>query len=133
MNASEKSHELLNRLHARGIERATFQHAQTLRRASMTLQRWYEGECGDGNSAASWAIERDEKTGKPYKCVYPHNETGCRKYPINDRESGAIRRVQAVCKEVGCYAFFQSDPRGCPLWVSSEPLSAETYTSGVAC
>ncbi len=43
-----------------------------LRRIQMTLHRWAELEHGDGNDYASWAIERDDETGIPYRCFYPH-------------------------------------------------------------
>jgi hypothetical protein len=36
--------------------------AHALRRISMTLHRWHELECGDGNSHGSWAIVRGSKT-----------------------------------------------------------------------
>lgn len=32
--------------------------AESLRRISMTLHRWHELECGDGNEHGSWSIER---------------------------------------------------------------------------
>ena len=58
MNAYQKNAELQRRLERRGII-ATIEQAATLRRAEMTLHRWAELECGDGNDYASWAIERD--------------------------------------------------------------------------
>lgn len=44
-----------NRLLALGF---SFEEASTLRRISMTLHRWHEMECGDGNDYASWCIVR---------------------------------------------------------------------------
>lgn len=105
---------------------------QTLRRAAMTLHRWAEMECGDGNGYASWAIERDEVSGLPYLCTYPH--TGAmRRSRIPDREAGALRRVRAVCLAYGLHFYHQTDPRGCALYVSTAPLSASDYTDGVPC
>lgn len=54
----------------------TQQEADALRRISMTLHRWFELECGDSNSYASWAIERDEADDKPYmiRHVYAHGQ-----------------------------------------------------------
>ena len=45
----------VTRLTAIGIE---FQDAVALRRISMTLHRWHELECGDGNNYGSWCITR---------------------------------------------------------------------------
>jgi hypothetical protein len=39
--------------------------AEALRRISMTLSRWHELECGDGNDYGSWAIARGRKDHKP--------------------------------------------------------------------
>lgn len=106
--------------------------ARTLRRAEMTLQRWAEHECGDGNDYASWAIERDESSGIPYMARYPHTGKPSR-YRIPDRERGALRRVDALCTRYGLHYFHQTDPRGCTLYVSTEILTDSNYTNGVAC
>lgn len=47
---------MLARLTSLGI---STDDAYSLRRISMTLQRWHELECGDGNDHGSWAIERE--------------------------------------------------------------------------
>src|SRR5205823_3926981 len=101
-------------------------------RAELTLQHWAEAECGDGNAYASWAIERDEDTGIPYVCTYPRYGE-MRRRPIPDREASALRRVHAVCTELGIFYYHQTDPRGCALYVHSEPLPENNYTIGVAC
>lgn len=109
-----------------------FEAANILRRAQLVLHRWAEQECGDGNAFASWAIERDEATGKPFRCVYPHTGKAYRT-PIADREAGALRRVAAVCKAHQLHFYHQGDPRGCALYVAREPLDDQTYSSrGVA-
>ena len=125
MTATQKDELLARRL---GIPTAA---ACTLRRAEMTLHRWAELECGDGNDYASWSIERDEESGKPYMCHYPHQGTATRSL-IADREAGALRRVAAVCAELGLYYFHQGDPRGCALYVSREPLNGSNYSNGMA-
>jgi hypothetical protein len=131
MKAREKNELLLHRMHCRGI-RATWEQVNALRRAELTLQRWGEWECGNGNDYQSWAIERDEKTGKPFMCYYPH--TGkARREPIADREAGALRRVAEVCAALGIHYYHQGDPRGCVLWVSVEPIDGSNYSNGVAC
>lgn len=122
---------------ARDIERrtgvtVTLDDAATLRRASLTLTRWAELECGDGNDYASWAIERDETTGVPYMVTYPHTGAS-RRRRIPDREAGALRRVRAVCERVRLHWYHQTDPRGCALYVAAEPLTASDYSGrGVA-
>ena len=106
--------EVIRRLQDAGI---SYEHANALRRISMTLQRWGELECGDGNDYASWAIERDEQTGKPYMVRYPHNGKSYRT-PVADREKGALKRLQAIMSHYPNYvAYHQTDPRGCAVYV----------------
>jgi hypothetical protein len=102
-----------------------------IRRAAMTLHRWAEGECGDSNAFCSWCIERDETTGKPYRVIYPHNGK-TRRVAIPDRETGAKLRLDALCDEHGLHWYHQTDPRGASVYLSREPLTAETYTRGHA-
>jgi hypothetical protein len=106
--------------------------ALALRRASMTLSAWAVAECGNSNERASWAIERDETTGKPFRCIYPHAGKPSR-YPVPDRESGALRRIAAICKAAGIHWHHQTDPRGLALYLSKEPLEESNYTQGLAC
>ena len=130
--ARDKDVVLASRLSARGIP-ATLTDVQTLRRAERTLQRWAEGECGDSNAYASVSIERDEHTNKPFRCVYSYTSTKVIRIPIPDREAGALRRIDRVCKRLDIHWYHQTDPRGCMLYVAREPLTAATYTNGVAC
>lgn len=107
--------------------------ARTLRRAQLTLHRWAELECGDGHAY----VERDEATGKPRiyreRRYLAPNDPRCWS-AIPDREAGALRRVAKVCKEVGLHYYHQTDPRGCALYVSTEPLTASNYSSkGIPC
>lgn len=131
MSARSETCELLARLGQRGIT-LSFDEAETLRRAQLTLHRWAELECGDSNDYASWAIERDETTGKPFRCLYPHQGNPSR-LPTPDREAGALRRVAAVCNAHGLYFYHQTDPRGCALYMSAEPLTETDYTRGIPC
>lgn len=103
----------------------------TLVRASRTLSRWGELECGNGNDYASWAIERDEVTGKPFLVTHPNKGKSYRR-PVPDREAGALRRIAEICKTSGLHFFHQTDPRGTALYVSNEPLADSAYTQGVA-
>lgn len=109
----------------------TRDEADTLRRIEMTLQRWGERECGDGYGR----IERDDTTGKPYWL----NSNTMRRYPIADKESGALKRlgkIMAVHTEL--VAYHQGDCRGCNLYIlrKSDIKPGEdigsVYTRGVA-
>ncbi len=138
MSTQKQKFELFRRLGELGF---TYEEAVALRRIEMTLHRWAEQECGDSNSVSSWAIERDEKTDRPYRCVYPHNDKSYR-YPIADREAGALRRLAAIIdarnsrfhreatanrlqnyrpfgiiESVPVLSFHQTDPRGCALYL----------------
>ena len=116
------------RLSALGL---TTEEADTLRRCSCTLTRWGELECGGGNDHASWAIERDEATGKPYMVTYPH-QGKTRRSAVADREKGALKRIKAICGKHGLYFHHQGDCRGVALYVSPEPLTNSDYTRGIA-
>lgn len=111
----------------------TADEAGILRKAEKTLTRWGEQECGDSNESASWAIERDEKTGVPYRVIYWNNGRQSRER-IPDREAGALKRVAKLAKSVGGYFYHQTDPRGCTLYVGDEPLTNQNYsTLGIPC
>ena len=106
--------EMISSLERAGISR---EDAFSLRRISMTLHRWHELECGDGNDYASWAIERDEQSGKPYMVTHPHTGKS-RRSPIPDRETGALKRLKAIMDRYpGKSAYVQGDPRGASLYI----------------
>lgn len=132
MRAYERAYILRDKIERRTGVHLTQKQANILRRAEKTLGRWYEQECGDGNDYASWAIERDEASGIPYRVTYPHNgET--HRARIADMERGAIRRAAILCDTMRLHYFVQTDPRGCSLYVSNEHLTDTNYTNGVAC
>lgn len=115
----------------------SYNEAQSLRRIEMTLQRWGELECGDGNDHCSWSVERDEQTNIPYLVTYPHTGKSYRRQ-IPDRESGALKRMARImAKHPELWAYHQSDPRGCALYVGRKAdvngcdLSS-VYTRGFA-
>ena len=124
-DARGKTYELLHRLGRVGIN-ATFEQADILRRAELTLTRCHERECGDGSN---YYLERDDETGKTYNV---HIDTGKRSR-CPDRETGAIRRIAEVCEPNGLHYYVQGDPRGAALWVSADSLSDTDYTRGVCC
>ena len=107
------SHNMIRRLTDLGI---SHEDALTLRRCAMTLHRWHEQECGDGNDYCSWAIERDEETQIPYRVTYPHKGETVR-HRIPDRETGAVKRIAKVLGNyTGLSFYLQTDPRGAPLY-----------------
>jgi hypothetical protein len=128
MSARNETLALMQRFGERGIT-LSFEHANTLRRAQITLHRWAELECGNDNGF----IGRNEENNRPYFCTLDKNGDPRVFHDIPDREAGALRRVTAICKEAGLHYYHQTDPRGCALYVSNEPLSDNDYTRGVAC
>ena len=132
MSTQKQKFELFSRLQSLGF---TYEESAQLRRIEMTLQRWGEQECGDGNNWASWAIERDEKTGIPYRVTYPHSGKSYRTR-IADREAGALKRLKAIVdarnmrlagKGAFVLPYHQSDPRGCALYLvpASELIASD--------
>ena len=97
---------------------------------SRRLSRWCERECGDDRGG----IERDEKTGKPY---WISSMTG-KRFPIRDMETATRKRVDNMVKAAGLTWYYQTDPRGCPLYIIREGDIPEGnpvdnyYTNGVA-
>lgn len=91
----------------------TSDHAEKLRRISMTLQRWHELGCG---IECGWYVERNEKTEKPHMC---NGNTGYRsRQPIPDREKGAHRRLATIMASYPhLTAYVQTDPRGIALYI----------------
>lgn len=130
--ARADTYDLKAAIAGKGID-IGFDDANTLRRAEKTLHGWAEQECGDGNDWRSWAIERDEVTDRPFIVSHVHSTGKMSRYPTPDREKGALRRVDALCKRLGLSYHHQTDPRGCALYVSNEPLTDSDYPKGVAC
>lgn len=122
------------------LARLGFDYAEreALIRIERTLARWGELECGNGNDHASWGIERDEATGKPFMVTRPHTGKSYRR-AIPDREAGALKRLaKLMASRPHLLAYHQGDPRGCCLYVvpadavrPGESLDA-VYTRGVA-
>lgn len=140
MTTTQKErYEVLHRLDRLGI---SYEDACTLRRISMTLQRWFELECGDGNNYGSWAIERDETTEKPYM-VHHHYRHGQGKDTVSrrllaDKEQGAYKRLaKLMARYPNLIHYVQTDPRGASLYIltleqaQGAPLDS-IYNRGVA-
>lgn len=130
MKAYRKTYDVMESVHHRTGIMLDFADATTLRRASLTLLRWAEQECGDGYSC----ITRDETTGKTYREVSGMSGKS-RRYPVPDRETGALKRVADVCARYGLAFYHQTDPRGCALYVARADagMTDSNYSSvGVA-
>jgi len=133
MNASERARILSNSIKLFFGLSVGADVALTLVRCERILHNWHEEECGNGNDFASWAIERDETTGKPYRVTYPHTGKSYRT-PVPDRERAAEKRIKAACASCGLSYYVQTDPRGSALYVSTEPMTDNAYSSqGIAC
>lgn len=136
--------------------------ALALRKIAMTLHRWHELECGDGNNYGSWCIVRG-KLERPYNPIkrdkettFYYDETATpyiehhhythgrgKDYVtytrIADREAGAKRRLALImAKYPHKVAYIQTDPRGASLYIlnkSDIPTDAtidSCYSRGVA-
>ncbi len=104
--------------------------ADALRRISNALRAWYERECGTD----AGAVERDEKTGRPYLVSYCFRTGARRRFAVRDMERGALARLAAIARHP---YYLQGDPRGAVLYLLREGdvpegQNAESYyTRGV--
>lgn len=132
--------EVTQRLLDIGIK---FDDVARLRRIGMTLQRWFELECGDGNEYGAWAIERDNDGEGPPYMVHHHYLHGRGKdyttrTKIADREQGARKRLAKVIERYPQLTYYvQTDPRGASLYIlrmdDTKDYSIEQiYNRGVA-
>lgn len=117
--------EVVRRLMDVGLK---YGDAVKLREIAMTLHRWHELECGNGDDHSSWCITRGRKGangdfkhdegGRPYLEVYIHAEKQAHYEPIPDKETGAIKRLQAIINQYSDLTYFiQGDPRGAALYI----------------
>lgn len=84
------------------------EHAEMLRKISMTLHRWHERECTD--------IDYNEETGRPHQ--YYHWNGKLSRLPIPDRGKGAHKRLDTImASHPHLTAYVQSDPRGVALYI----------------
>jgi len=122
---------MLSRLEKLGI---STNDALILRRISITLHRWFELECGNGDSYGSWAIVRGRFTlsnggefqhdddGKPYLEHHHYLRGKGKDYTTHrqlpDRERGARQRLRKLLERYPhLTSYIQTDPRGCSLYV----------------
>ncbi len=139
MNAQEKNRALAGQIAERlnpgslangwhPMGRELTEHAATLRRAQMTLHRWAEEICNG-------TIQRDgaDGDGQPFR-HYGNGTAGpFLTTRIPDRERGALARIAKICKASDLHFYHQTDPRGCALYVSAEPLTDQNYSRAIAC
>ncbi len=103
-----------------------------MRIISMTLHRWHELECGDGNNHGSWGIVRGYKESGG---MFRHDDDGLSYLEhhhylhgrgkdtvtysrLPDRERGAHKRLAAImARYPGFRSYVQGDPRGCALYI----------------
>jgi hypothetical protein len=119
----------------------TWEHAVQLRRIAMTLHRWHELECGDGNNYGSWSIVRGSKTGgvfeyedegQPFIEFHPNSASKTTYTRTPDREQGALKRLGAIMQHYPALtSFVQTDPRGASLYIG-EGLTDSNYSRGAA-
>ena len=126
-------YDCIDALRAAGIN---YEDACALRRISMTLHRWHELECGDGNNYGAWCITRGTQTktgfasyifehdddGKPYLEHHHYLHGKGKDYvtysALADRERGALKRLAAIMARYPDYlSYVQGDPRGCALYI----------------
>jgi hypothetical protein len=104
----------------------SYDEAESLAAISRRLR-----ECGTD----AGAIERDEKTGRPYLVTYCDRTGARRRYPVADQERGALRRLAAIARHP---YYLQTDPRGAALYLLRpgdvpEGKNAESYYSRGVC
>ncbi len=142
MNKREQQFHMTKALATLGL---TYDDIETLRRASRTLQRWFELKCGGLDIYGSWCFVRGAKRkvpldksmplqeaqkrpayefchdddGAPFMERQSYHEAGKTTYtPIPDREKGARKRIAKIlAKHPGLESYIQGDPRGCALYI----------------
>ena len=134
-----KHHECIERLVHAGF---VYEDACALRRISMTLHRWHELECGDGNDNGSWSVVRGHKSqdgfeyydnGLPFIEYHAHSSKGAVYSLIADREKGAQKRLAKImARYPAMSAYVQTDPRGAALYILPPGVIAENYNRGIA-
>ncbi len=134
-------HDCLSALKYAGI---SYDDATALRRISMTLHRWHELECGDGNQYGSWSITRGRKSkaffdydddGAPFMEHHHYLHGKGKDYTsytaLPDKERGALKRLAAILKRYPGFTFYvQGDPRGCALYILTRDVVVSIEESG---
>lgn len=122
--------------------------AIALRRASMTLHRWHERECGSSDDYKSVCLVRGRRQldgleyaddGAPFEEIHMHNRSRPLYVSVPDLERSAQKRIASIlARYPGLQAYVQTDPRGCALYVlrpGDIPAGADVsscYSRGLA-
>lgn len=120
MSTTKERFEVINRVTKLNV---SYEDACALRRISLTLQRWFEMECGTENSVGSSVhIEREggDDDGRPFVVIQYNSPTGWKKHkrPCADREKGARRRLAKImARYPELDAYVQTDCRGAALYL----------------
>ncbi len=134
MSRTKQEWELTSRMVAQLVAAGiSYDDAWQLRRISMTLQRWFEGECGNSNDHRSWVIVRGYKNpdktfehddeGDSYEERHFYRPSGPGSVSVSwtripDRERGARARLTKImAKYPALQTFIQGDPRGTALYI----------------
>ena len=141
--AKGKTQELRRRIYLATYKTMSEEDVETLRRAELTLNNWSEKKCGWNGQYASYALVRDVETNLPYIETHPFSnahdyidlEGLTLSNQIADLEAGALRRVAIVCERKGFEFFYQTDPRGCSLYIANagDGMNDTNYSSFVPC
>lgn len=131
MTARQDNYDIIRAANGRGFD-LSLDDANTLRRAEKTLHRWAEQECGWRNDYGSGCLVRNDD-GSTWIEFHFYRPDRYEARPIPDREKGALKRIHALCERLGIFYHHQTDPRGCALYVSNEPLTDSDYPKGIAC
>lgn len=88
-----------------------------LLRNERTLHRWCEEECN-----GTIQREGDEQLSPPYRYSLDQYGTPTVKSarPIRDAETAALRQLTSWCAHHGLSFYYQTDPRGCALYIYRE-------------
>lgn len=144
----EERFRMFERLRELGI---TSDHCEQLRRISMTLRRWFELECGNGNDHGSWCITRGRKVAKVFThdddgtpfmerhhYAHGHGKDTVTHTALADRENGAKKRLAAIMANYPTLSVYvQTDPRGAALYVlkpgdiPADGTASQYYTRGI--
>lgn len=144
-------YDCIDALRSAGI---SYEDATALRRISMTLHRWHELECGDGNEYGSWCITRGNKVrkklegsptwettfvhdddGKPFLEHHHYLHGGGKDYvsytALADKERGALKRLDKLMSRYpGFVSYVQGDPRGAALYILRPEDMANIMSAG---
>lgn len=96
----------------------TAEEAESLRRISMTLRRWHERECGDGNGC----IEREEQTGRAAPSLLTSPQTRAHYLAMHPRTAYDLKRRAAASLTATAALML-------PVSVSWHVAGAESYVS----